>query len=787
MTRLPGASADTPSVQAESCWTTAAQGIARCHPRLPLERLQSAARQVVELLAFLGMCRARRLVSGQALDGLTADRQPELRLAGLAEVAEAQLGPGLFRVRPGDAPGDVKPPGFRNLRIEAAAFRSARDRWFGAAVQRRGKGRPEWLGAIHERLVGLELRRGAGGRLRTARGAAAKRHGGIYYTPEGIAGYLVSQAVGGRLGEIPAGEGCPAELAILDPACGCGSLLLAACRHLATWLRRRDAPQPSWLTAKSLHGVDLDPEAVLAARRSLWLEIMDQQPRGEDRAERARRVSDVLAAGLRSGDVLTGPAFEGSAGRFDAIIGNPPYHRERNGKPLLDRIAATRLGRRYRNARMDLWHYFVHRSLELLKPGARLSFIVGAYWTSSPGAAKLHRALRESAHVEEIFLLDGLKVFEGVSGRHMILTLRRGPGDRPTTIKRPSIEGCDQEHADAAPLFAGKAPLVVFRKSADQLFRDGRIDVEPPCDELLTRLARATPLGALGEVRQGIAENPATVTRKANQRHGGRWRPGEGVFALTPDELDRLQLPARERCLVRPYHDLCDLGRYFLASESSRALLYTTGRTCPEIDRFPTVRDHLARFRPIMEARRETRAGARRWWQLHWPREERLWRSAKIVALQMGRRPGFVPTASPVYVPFSANAFIPHADTREHLHYLTAVLNSRLAWKWYAHHAKRRGAGLEINGHVLARTPIRRIDFSRRADKARHDELVGLVDEMLAITRRPRAAGRRDSGAPAARIDEIDRRIDSLVYALYDLSPSQIATVDSATRDRQAA
>jgi hypothetical protein len=215
--------------------------------------------------------------------------------------------------------------------------------------------------------------------------------------------------------------------------------------------------------------------------------------------------------------------------------------------------------------------------------------------------------------------------------------------------------------------------------------------------------------------------------------------------------------------------------------------LYATGRTCPEIDRFPTVREHLARFRPIMEARRETRAGARRWWQLHWPREERLWRSAKIVALQMGRRPGCVPAASPVYVPFSANVFVPHADTREHLHYLAAVLNSRLAWKWYAHHAKRRGAGLEINGHVLARTPIRRIDFSRPADKARHDELVGLVDEMLAITRRLRAAGPRASGATPEQIDEIDRRIDSLVYALYDLSPPQIAVVESATRDRQAA
>jgi len=80
-------------------------------------------------------------------------------------------------------------------------------------------------------------------------------------------------------------------------------------------------------------------------------------------------------------------------------------------------------------------------------PGGRLSFIVGSYWASGRGSEKLIRALRESAHVEETFLLDRLSVFPNVSGRHMILTVAKGAGCRPATIKRAAAAG----RGDAEP------------------------------------------------------------------------------------------------------------------------------------------------------------------------------------------------------------------------------------------------------------------------------------------------------------------------------------------------
>ena len=807
--------------QAPSHGAALAEHLARHAPAADLPEIESAARQTLETIAFLAVCQGRGLLETGSLERAARRGQVGRRLGEVVARLDERFGPGLFAAAspPQDTASPALPwPGVEmddeRLRRCVRALATADDM---ASAQCPA----DVLGRIHESLLGMRLVRGCAGDVQVQQSPAARKAAGVFYTPECVARYIVEHTVGRLLkaggGEAELrGQGVPKlELGnkslgftILDPACGCGSLLLAACRRLLDQDRRagRQARPP---VARQLFGVDVDPEAVLVARRSLWLEIVTAGG-GELDDAAARRVLDHLTANVRCGDALPGAELRGLEGRVDAVIGNPPYRRELDTKHLLDRVAATEFGRRWRTARMDFWYYFLHRGLELLRPGGLLSFIVGAYWTAGRGAEKLIRALRESAHVEEIFDLDDLPVFPGVSGRHMILHVRKrlacggsGADDTgATTIRRvagigsplpsagegsgvraSSLAAADRTHGeppglsrrrgmrgdkprgspvpsaalghkpDLEHVLSGRAPLVEYHKTVGQLFLAGRVDLEPPADELLARLDRFTPLGGLGKVRQGIAENPASVTAKLNARWGNRWRTGEGVFALTPGELAALDLPEHEKRLVRPYHDLCDLGRYHLADEPSLVLIYSTRETCPDIGAFPRLRAHLERFRPALLARRETRRGTRRWWHLHWPRDEALWRSPKVIALQMSRRPALAVAERPVYVPFSVNVFVPDPATREHPGYFAAVLNSRLLWDWFRHHAKRRGVGLEINGGVLARAPIRRIDFHDPADRRRHDRLVALVRQMT-----PAKTG--------------DGEIDELVEELYGLSPA---------------
>ena len=760
------------SADVESCWAATAEGIRCRNPNLDLNRIEADARWLVELLVFLRIGSGRGILPPGTLDRLDPQNQSELHLAELARSVEDQLGEEFVWVESSDESRLA-----RDQRLDARIDGRKLSRVFARLtekgfVRHLSNAPVEVLGSIHQHLLGKRLRRVPKGGYRVETTAARKKATGIFYTPDCVIRYIVANVLERRFEDGRTPE-VPFDGRLLDPACGCGWFLLSAYRFPAERLRQPVNGHLAALPAERIFGVDLDPGAVAVARRSLWLEIVHAESEPDRRA-----VAAILADNIRCGDALAGPMLDGRAGRFSAVIGNPPYRRELNGKALLQRIGATDFGRRWRTPRMDLWYYFVHRGLELLEPGGRLSFIVGSYWTSGAGARKLIDALAESAHVDEIFSLDGLAVFPGVSGRHMILTLTKGKSNSPTLVKAPSPGGTDR----AEPFISGRAPLIVFRKTPAQLFRDGRIDLQPPADELLARLGLLPRLEELGTVRQGIAENPARVTRKSAQRHGGPWQVGDGVFALTAEETARLRLSERERGLIRPYHRLGDLGRYYLADEASGVLIYSAARTCPDVDRFPAIRDHLARFRPIMDARRETRRGVRPWWQLHWPRQAWLWESPKVIALQMARRPSFVAASKAVYVPFSANVFVPSSDTGEDLNYFGAVLNSRLIWKWYQHHAKRRGIGMDLSGHALRQTPIRRIDFSDPADLAKHDRLVELAGRLTGLSRRLRLG---DSGKTAeleAEFTQADAEIDALVYDLYGLCEAEIVAVEMGTR-----
>jgi len=185
-----------------------------------------------------------------------------------------------------------------------------------------------------------------------------------------------------------------------------------------------------------------------------------------------------------------------------------------------------------------------------------------------------------------------------------------------------------------------------------------------------------------------------------------------------------------------------------------------------------------------MERRRETRSGSNRWYHLHWPREEQLWKRPKILCVQMAKRPAFVRTSGPTYVPFSMNVFIPNEDTREDMDYICAVLNSRLIWKWLQHHAKRRGVGLEINGKVLQKVPIRIIDFPNPTQREHHDRIRRLVTKLTSLKQKAvLTQSSSEQKRLLRRINTIDATIDQLIYKLYELTDEQITIVEQATVD----
>jgi hypothetical protein len=118
-----------------------------------------------------------------------------------------------------------------------------------------------------------------------------------------------------------------------------------------------------------------------------------------------------------------------------------------------------------------------------------------------------------------------------------------------------------------------------------------------------------------------------------------------------------------------------------------------------------------------------------------------------------------------------------------HPYYLLGIINSWLL-TWYHHRRNpkaKKGLFPKVLVSDLRKLPIRRIDFSDPADKARHDRMVELVEGMLAL-HEERAAARtaHDKRAIQRQIDATDRLIDGLVYELYGLSEEEIGIVEGA-------
>lgn len=180
---------------------------------------------------------------------------------------------------------------------------------------------------------------------------------GRYYTPEAVARPLVAWALDGSMGRV------------LDPSFGGCAFLNGAFRELTA----RSAPRPQRL----VWGVDTDP----AARRHL-------QP--------------LLEAGASPAQFLTQDFFsvmpEDLGGRFDALVGNPPYvrHHDLSTERRAVALAAAEACNVPLSGMSNYWAYFAAHALRFLSPGGRLAFVLPGSFFHADYAKCLHESLRNS-------------------------------------------------------------------------------------------------------------------------------------------------------------------------------------------------------------------------------------------------------------------------------------------------------------------------------------------------------------------------------------------------------
>lgn len=310
-----------------------------------------------------------------------------------------------------------------------------------------------------------------------------KKANGVYYTPQPIVEYIVSNT----LGPLVAGKspmqlaGCTASwerdsgshpLTVLDPACGSGHLLLGAYQFLLDWclqwyseyevatclngpspkLRRVDGSfqlttaERHRILNSHIYGVDIDEHAIEIAKQALRAKMSAESTT----LENIRCGNSLIDSDIRSCEHKSLPphvrAFDWrhefpsviTSGGFDAIVANPPYVNARLIKQEQGEAVKQYFRDKYRCARraFDLYTLFVERSHQLLRAGGRAGMIVPNKIATLDYARPCRELLLEETTLDSITDVSHQQVFQAASVYPYLITWTKTP---PTSGHRIRI------------------------------------------------------------------------------------------------------------------------------------------------------------------------------------------------------------------------------------------------------------------------------------------------------------------------------------------------------------
>ena len=810
-----------------------ARTIALRNPALSQRELNAAVTLTINRIIFLRICEDRGIEPYGQLQGLLNGPGVYKRLIEIFYRADDRYNSGLFHFRPEKdrtAPPDRLTLG---LTIDDKTLKEIlRGLYYPESPYEFSVLPADILGRVYEQFLGKIIRLTVGHQAKVEDKPEVKKAGGVFYTPKYIVDFIVERTVGKLLeNRTPAQAD---RLRILDPACGSGSFLIQAYQCLLDGYRDRyvasgpekrargrkpvlcQAAGGEWrlttaerkrILLNSIYGVDIDPQAVEVTKLSLLLKVLEGES-GEILASQLKlfheRALPDLSGNIRCGNSLIGPDFYNGAqltllgdedqyrincfdwekefpevfaggngrtpsvtrggreaaspdrdGGFDAVIGNPPYVRQ---EMLGDFKAYFQKHYRVYDGVADLYAYFIEKGVALLRPDGYFSYIVANKWLRAGYGRPLRNWLKGQG-IEEIVDFGDLPVFTGATTYPCIIRIRNGkPSDTFGVVKADTLQ------FDSLAAYVQGHRYEVRRESLE----DGGWSLSDEGTAALLKKLRqtGTPLKEYvnGRIYRGVLTgfNEAFVIDAATR---------ERLIAEDPKSAE----------LIKPFLAGRDIKRYEPPT-SDHFLIFT--RRGIDIKRYPAIESHLKRFKEQLLPKPKDWKGAD--WKGRKPGTY-LWyeiqdavdyyaefEKPKILWPEIAGSARFTWDNAGTYA--NNKVFlVPEGSI-----YLLGLLNSSLL-RLFIHSVctDLQGHSFNFSAVFVAQTPIRSIDFTDPADRERHDRMVALVEEMLALHRRL-AAARTDYEQTNLKrqIDAADRRIDRLVYDFYNLTDEEIRIVE---------
>ncbi|EAJ7068825.1 class I SAM-dependent DNA methyltransferase [Campylobacter jejuni] len=441
---------------------------------------------------------------------------------------------------------------------------------------------------------------------------------------------------------------------------------------------------------------------------------------------------------------------DGNFKGFDLIIGNPPYIRQEELKELKPHLAKNY---KVYKGTSDIYTYFYELGFNVLKENGILSFITSNKYTRAGYGEALREFLLKNVKVLEYTDLNGIKVFDSATVDTSILCFEKSKSKdnkfKYLALSNEILKTCAYNiglYKDFAEFSQNSLSKESFTFSDENTSA-----LKAKIERIGTPLKEWYGLNIYRGILTGYNEAFIITTEKRNE-----------ILANCKDEAEK----ERTAKLIRKMLRGRDIKRY----SYEWAGLWVIG-TFPslkiDIEQYPALKQYLSQFLPRIEQSGEK--GCRKKTSNKWFETQdniayyEEFEKEKIVYPETTQGAYFVYDNKGIFLEKTAFFIV-----CENLKYLLGLLSSNLITYYYKNFSqgcKLGTKGYQYNKHALENLPIPKINSKNQNIV---DELINLVDEIL-------KAKEQDKNA---NTQELENKINSLVYKLYNLTEEEIKIIE---------
>ncbi|MGA2297098.1 MAG: N-6 DNA methylase [FCB group bacterium] len=430
-------------------------------------------------------------------------------------------------------------------------------------------------------------------------------------------------------------------------------------------------------------------------------------------------------------------------GGFDCVIGNPPYVNAINLVELYsDEREYITNSNKYKTPyqKWDLYIPFIEKGLTLLKEKGYFSMIIPFPFINQLYAKLLREYIINNYQLIEIADLSNEKIFRDAVVTNCILLISNNK-----TLDKISIAKINNQKIQITET-KNIENFIIDKKNYVWDLQEGR-------KNLIKKLSYKT-LGDFCFISIGMVLNADEFKAK-------------GQF-----KKEELISDTRSEVFIKKYIEAKNIDRYII--NKVRYLEWNTKRV-PSLIRRPTFPE-LHEVPKILITKIGNLKGTLDFNKLYCDQTIRilvLWKHLK------GINNNSINNSIKRWYNFSREELEQNSENINY-YYLLGIINSKLG-NYFLNEI--RGVGnIDINPEYLKNIPIRTIDFSNKKEKAQHDRMVSLVEQMLDAQKEGHSGKNiteKDKQLAQQRINILDKQIDSLVYELYGLTEEEINIIEN--------